>query len=155
MTSPEAVPDRPRQVRRYLPGAGLVIGVWAMLPPWVGPKLHGIPVKREVVDHIVPGIVVVAASVLVLVAGRRGRSAETLGLLTGMIVFLAGFWMTATHLPLVGQAQDGSVPVPSVVNHVLPGLTLAALGIVWSASYWRSSTSRPFPRSPRFDRATK
>lgn len=120
--------------------AGLVIGVWAMLPPWVGPKLAGIPVKREVVDHIVPGAAVVALSALFLVLVRRGRRPAADALVAGMVILLGGFWMTATHVALVRQVLHRTAPIPSVLHHTLPGLAVAGLGLMWTARYWNTAS---------------
>lgn len=57
-------------------------------------------------------------------------------LLAGMGIVLAGFWMTATHVPLVLQAMDGEVSWGAALYHTAPGLAVMAVGGFWSARFW-------------------
>jgi hypothetical protein len=55
-----------------------------------------------------------------------------LPLIAGLGVLLAGFWMTATHIPLVAQTTRDEVAAGAAIYHTLPGLAVAALGAVWT-----------------------
>lgn len=131
-----------------LAGVGLALGVWALLPPYIGPALNT-DARVEIVDHVVPGVAVLAIALATWVPRRRmerdvteaGRRVEpprgsTLLLMAGMAVALAGFWMTATHLPLIGQAMRAEAPWTATVFHSLPGLAVLILGGVWIAKSW-------------------
>lgn len=113
--------------------AGLVVGVWALLPPYTGPALNT-EARVEIADHVVPGLVVIVASgATLLVQGWARRSGIMFA--TGLLVTLAGFWMTATHVPLLAQATRDEAPMGAAVYHTLPGLAVTALGLVWAARH--------------------
>lgn len=88
----------------------LFFAVWATVAPYAGPPL-GLVVNTdpvtEVVDHVIPGVVAIACGLLLL---RSAGPAVTAALGAA----LAGFWMSATHLPLVLQAADGEAGLPAV-----------------------------------------
>lgn len=118
--------------RRVLAGALILLGVWAAVAPYLGPSL-GFMVQTEsrieFATHIVPGAPLLAVAVFALVTGRLPLPAALLGA-------LCGFWMTGTHLPLLGQAAQGGVSWGSAVWHSTPGLavfvlTAAAATYVW------------------------
>lgn len=109
-----------------LPLVGLVVGLWAFLPVYTGPELN-VAQRVEIADHLIPGLVVLTACAAALAL----RLQATVLLVAGMAVALAGFWMTATHLPLVVQATDGQVPWTSAFYHTLPGLAVMGVGLVW------------------------
>ncbi|MGH9184100.1 MAG: hypothetical protein ACRDZ9_09920 [Acidimicrobiales bacterium] len=119
--------------------AGLVVGVWAVLPPFSGPELNT-ELRVEVADHAVPGALVLLVSLAaVALVPRLARPASAL-LVAGLVVFLAGFWMVATHVPLVAQALGDEAPVGATVYHALPGVAVAVLGAVWAGSYWGAAS---------------
>lgn len=120
--------------RRRLPLAGLLLGVWSMLPPFTGPPLNT-ATRVEVADHVVPGVVLLMASLAALALTRR-RSRPALTLMSGLVVLLAGLWMTATHVPLVAQAARGEAPTGATAYHSVPGLVVLALGLCWAAAWW-------------------
>lgn len=122
-----------------VPLVGLAVGVWAMLPPYVGPRL-ATDAKVEVVDHVVPGVVVLAIAVTAMVIGRQTPRGAISLLVAGFTATLAGIWMIATHLPLVAQAMRHEVAWVPVAHHTLPGLAVAALGLVWTARHWQQPT---------------
>lgn len=109
-----------------LPLAGLVSGLWAFVPYFSGPDLN-VAQRVEIADHLVPGVVVLAASAAALGLRLRGTTL----LVAGMAVALAGFWMMATHLPLVLQARRGEVAWGSAMYHTLPALAVLLVGLVW------------------------
>lgn len=132
------VARRPDEVTAGAPRlavAGLVVGAWALLPPYTGPPL-ATSTRVEVADHVVPGLVLLAVVVVVLAAGRRRHPGALLMLVAGLVVALAGLWMIFTHLPLVAQALDGAVPWGATLYHSAPGLAVGGLGFVWARRYW-------------------
>jgi len=124
---------------RWLPLLGLLVGVWAIVPPYIGAfgELN-VEQRVEFVDHVVPGIAVLAISVLALVALRSAEPSQLLLFVGGAAITLAGIWMVATHLPLIRQGRDEQVPWGAVIWHSLPGLVVTLLGIVWTIRYWGS-----------------
>ncbi|MHB1535892.1 MAG: hypothetical protein ACYC1D_15045 [Acidimicrobiales bacterium] len=110
--------------------AGLLVGLYAMAP---GFYLAGLNVKRgaEIVDHVVPGLVVLA---MVFVAIRWGAKSVNTMAVTGMVVLLAGIWMTITHVGLFRQGLDHLAPWGPVIYHCSTALAVLALAVVW---LWR------------------
>lgn len=111
--------------------AGLIVGVWATLPPFVGPGLTT-ELSTEIVDHPVPSLFVLA---VVAWASWARRASELRLFAAGLTIVLAGVWMTATHLPLVAQAVSGQVGWAPTISHTLPGLAVLGLGAVWTLRY--------------------
>lgn len=141
----------PSAVRQALPYAGLVVGVWASIAPYalLGPDLNA-SAKNEFVDHVVPGALIVILSVVTLV---RARSASTpaggsFPLLAGFGILLAGLWMTATHLPLVKDAQNDLVATDVTAWHTIPGLVVMVLGGIWAATAWSDAAEEPASAEP-------
>ena len=128
-------------LRQALPWAGIVLGLWALVPPYAGPELANLESRVEVADHVVPGIVMLAVSVAVLARSRRAEDRSAFPLVAGMVVLLAGLWMTATHVPLVNQARRGEAGVTygAAVWHTAPGVVVMILGLVWAATYWSAA----------------
>ncbi len=52
--------------------------------------------------------------------------------MAGLAVPLAGFWMTATHLPLLAQATCDGVGAGAAAYHAMAALGVAILGAVWA-----------------------
>lgn len=104
----------------------IVFGTWGILAPYVG-RPFGLIVDAlplvEVVDHVVPGALVLAAAAISLVTGRRSFAAS-------VAVMVAGVWMTATHVPLLVQAANGVASMPAALFHSIPGMVLLVLGAV-------------------------
>ena len=124
-----------RDLARILPLAGLPVAFWASLPQWSGPKLN-VAASTEVVDHIIPAVFVVLASVAAILAGRRAQGPGALRLMAGMVVLLAVRWMLATHLPLVAQATRDEAPWPATIYHTSSALAVFGLGLLWSLVTW-------------------
>lgn len=135
-------------LRQGLPYAGLVIGVWAAVAPYalLGPDLNA-AAKNEFVDHVLPGALILILSAVSVVRTRslRAAAAGSFPLLAGFGILLAGLWMTATHLPLVKDAQNDLVATDVTAWHTLPGLVVMALGAVWAASSWSDAAEEPAP----------
>ncbi|PLS76470.1 MAG: hypothetical protein CYG61_01925 [Actinobacteria bacterium] len=128
-------------LRRALPFLGLAVALWALLPPYTGPDL-ATEMRVEIADHVVPAILMMVLSLAALLRGRRagaGAQAGTFMLLAGMGILLAGFWMVATHVPLVAQARRGEVPGGTAAYHTAPGVAVALLGLVWAAVHWNDA----------------
>jgi hypothetical protein len=121
--------------------AGLVIGIWAMIPPYVGPGLNT-AASAEFADHVVPGVVVVAVSLAALWLGERGPNGVLL-FAGGLVIVLAGLWMIVTHVPLVAQANRGDASWPAVIHHSLPDVFVFFLGVAWAAWYWADLDMSP------------
>ena len=116
---------RPVEIRGTVALAAL--GAWTILVPYLAKPLD-LEVKVsslvEVVDHVIPGALVAGAGFyLVSLARRRGLAGAPSALLAGAVCFLAGFWVLATHAPLLVEAGRASVS--------------------WSAALWHSSTAVP------------
>lgn len=110
----------------------LAVGAWAAIPPYVGPALNTDPVV-EIVDHVVPAVVVIAVSLAAVAAGARARGTAMFG--AGLVVALAGLWMVATHVPLVAQASRQEAPWGATLWHFVPGVAVVALGAVWALRF--------------------
>ena len=130
--------DQPRGVAGRRPG-GLrpallaAAGAWAMVPPYLGPAIGldlDVAARVEVVDHVVPGAVALAASAAILALGRRGRGPESLpGLVAAGAAFLAGFWITSTHVPLPIEAAEGTTGWGPALLHFSAGPPVVALSL--------------------------
>lgn len=135
----EAPSSRRARVLRGCLLSGPVIGVWAVVPPYFGPKLN-VTGRVEVADHVVPGIVVLVAT-LVTVMGLRRAQGSVVASVSGLVVLLAGIWMVATHVALVRQAVHHVAPSGAVAFHAVPGLAVVALGLLWSVMAWSTSSA--------------
>lgn len=124
-----------------LAGVGVLVGAWALLPPYTGPALTA--ARVEFADHVVPGVLVLAISIVSLLMARRDN-ADQLLFGAGLGVVLAGLWMVATHFPLVLQATRQQAPWGATLYHSAPGVAVLVLGVVWALTYNRSeSANRP------------
>ena len=113
---------------------GLVVGVWAFLPKVVTPPLNTSD-RAEFADHVIPAILVLGASLAALT--RRNRPGLSLvPLMAGMVVVLAGFWMVATHIPLMAQAFNGDAPWAGSIYHTAAALATFGLGLLWCTAHW-------------------
>ena len=119
---------------RQIAGVVLVLGVWAMIAPYVGPAL-GFVVQQtaltEFVDHVVPAVPVLVVAAYAAATGRFPLPAALLAL-------LCGFWMAGTHVPLVGQAVQGLVGFDAALFHSVPGFAILALAVVVAVWAWRA-----------------
>lgn len=132
-TAAAAVPGP--DLARILPLVGLPVALWASLPRYSGPKLN-VAQSTEMVDHVIPAIVVLLASLAGIAASRRATGPGATRFLAGMAVLLAGLWMMATHLPLVAQASRGDAPWPATIYHTSAALAVFGLGLLWATVTW-------------------
>ena len=120
-----------------------MVGLWAVAPNFTGPGLVLQDPSVEVIDHVVPGLIVVAASIVALVvAWSAARPWPTL-FLSGGVVTAAGLWMVATHVPLLLQAVQGSAPWSGALYHLAPSAAVLWLGLAWTARYWSDWVGPP------------
>jgi hypothetical protein len=125
----------PPDVRRWLPWIGIAVALWATLPKYSGPTLVTEP-SKEVVDHIIPGILVAAACLACLVLRRRPEGPGLVPFFAGTVVLLAGFWMVATHVPLLAQATRGDAPWPATIYHSSSAFAVFGFGLLWAVTHW-------------------
>ncbi len=115
-----------------------VLGVWSIAVPFAATALgmHLKVTRRlEIADHVVPGLVIAGAAVLLIVARRRPVPDAWMAPASLGIAFLGGLWITATHVPLILQAADGRVGAPwdASIFHSLwgPPIVLVSLWLLW------------------------
>ena len=105
-----------------------VLALWAMLVPWVAEAVGAeldVATRLEVVDHVVPGTLVLACCAVVAIA----RPGELVRLGAFGAAALAGFWITATHAVLLPEAVDGITPWPAALLHLSAGPPVTVLAL--------------------------
>ncbi len=144
--SPDPPSAAPTQPPLDLPATfvvpSLLIGLYAMAPGiWLG----GLHVKRgaEIVDHVVPGLAVLAMILLALSWGAQRRSRPTVLLVASLVIALAGLWMSATHVGLLVQGIRGEAPGLAVAYHCSTAFLTLVLGITWVARHSGVLTAPP------------
>lgn len=107
------------------------VAVWlAVTPyvaPWFGYTLNVRPML-EVVDHVLPAVVIVAATTTALLVRER-PFAQYAFAVAASLALLAGLWSTATHVPLLAQARVGLVPWGTALVHSTPGVVVTAVAL--------------------------
>lgn len=107
------------------------IGAWTVVVPYLASALGlavKVPARVEFVDHVVPGVVIAAAGLyLYRLARGRSLSGERYALLAAGATFLAGFWVLATHLPLVQDAAQERISWEAAIWHSISALPILAL----------------------------
>ena len=131
-------PSRGKRRPIWLLGAGAIAGLYAMAPAAVGRLSH---LRRgvEVVDHVIPGLVVIA---LVGVATGGGAGSVGFMVVAGTVVCLAGLWMTATHVGLLEQAIHHQIGWNTAVYHCSTAALVVVLGVAWVWRY-REALAEP------------
>lgn len=111
----------------------LAVGLYAMAP---GIYLGGLHVKpgAEIVDHVVPGLVVIAMVAVGLSSGVRSVTAMAY---SGLVVLLAGLWMVLTHIGLFRQAVGGQVSWGPGAYHCSAAALVLLVGLAWVWRYRR------------------
>ena len=133
-----------------LPALGVLAGLWAVVPPYV--VLFGELAVRssvELVDHVLPGAVVVTVALIAYLLLRAKAASSMLLLVFGLVITLAGFWMLSTHIGLISQARQGIAPGGAVIWHGLPGIALTILGVVWTTRFWAADGTGAHEASER------
>ena len=95
--------------------------------PYLGPAWEltaSVPARVEIVDHVIPGALAALAAALCL--ARRGRGGPTAApdaavVAASALALLAGFWTTATHVPVLPVAADGQLSWPAALLHASAG----------------------------------
>ena len=101
---------------------------WAIAVPWLARAMGlglEVPGRLEVVDHVVPGVVVLAC--VVVLARIRTGGLRRLGASSAAV--LAGLWITATHAVLVPEALDGVSPWGPALLHLSAGPPVVAAAL--------------------------
>lgn len=93
------------------------------------PLIAGVDVAAsvEVVDHVVPGLIAVAAALYARALTRRGAGDSMAALAALGVCAIAGVWETATHVGLVLDAGSADRPVGTVLLHATPAVVLLLL----------------------------
>ena len=108
------------------------VAVWSILPPYIGPPLGlelDVPTSTEIVDHVVPGVLTIAAAALALSFARRGET-DSLRVLAALgVCALSGLFQLVTHVPLVLDAGGPLQPVDTVILHSTPSPVLLAMSL--------------------------
>ena len=129
---------------RILPLVGLGVAFWASLPKYSGPALNT-SASAEMASHIIPAVVILLASLVAILAGKRPQGPGALRLIAGMVVLLSGMWMLATHLPLVAQATRDEAPWPGTIYHSASALAVFGLGLLWATVTWSEAGDESQP----------
>ena len=107
---------------------------WAMVVPFAGRAVGielDVPARVEIADHVLPGLVVLAAGAALVAgarAGRRVAPGDAVWSIGAATAFLAGFWITSTHAPLVAEAIDGITRWDAAVLHATSGVPMLMVG---------------------------
>ncbi|HWF35831.1 MAG TPA: hypothetical protein VG295_10660, partial [Solirubrobacteraceae bacterium] len=88
----------------------------------------------EIVDHVVPGLVVIAMVGVGL--SSRLRSVAVMAY-SGLVVLLAGLWMVLTHIGLFRQAVGGQVSWGPAAYHCSTAALVFLVGLTWVWRYRR------------------
>ncbi|HET8953543.1 MAG TPA: hypothetical protein VFN44_23675 [Solirubrobacteraceae bacterium] len=124
MPAPRQAPPVPAAYMRLLIALALV-SAWSMVPPF----LTEIDVARsvEVVDHVIPGLIALGASLVALAAARRGEPESARALVAIGVCTVASLWEVGTHLTLILDAGESGRPVGAVLLHASPGFVMLGL----------------------------
>lgn len=130
-----------------------LLGGLSMLPPYVGPPLGldlDVASDVELVDHVLPGAVVMLCGTLGTVLARRRPAAQAglpgLALYSG--AFLAGLFETATHVPLVLDAGGPLTPWGPVLLHSVPAPVITALALWLTIGAAKTAFPEPPAKAP-------
>lgn len=128
--STTAVLAGPRERRRVL--ALAAVAVWAIAVPWlaraVGLALD-VPTHLEVIDHVVPGVIVLGCCAALVHPAATGPPGSLLRLAVKAVACLAGFWITATHAILLPEAVEGISPWGAALLHLSAGPPITVLAL--------------------------
>lgn len=123
----------------------VIVSAWSILPPYLGPPLGlelDVSSSVEVVDHVLPGLVAVAASGMALALARDGDTDSFAALGALGACALAGLWETASHATLLLDAGDPERPWDAVLFHAWPGPVILILSVFLLIAPRRSEAAR-------------
>jgi vacuolar-type H+-ATPase subunit I/STV1 len=143
-SKPSSSPAPATAFPSVLLGAALLIGLYAMLPAIFSGGIH---LRRsvEVVDHVVPAVVLLVVTVVAIL---KGAKPDSLMLVFGVVIVLAGFWMVATHVSLAKQGLNHQASATGAAFHCSTAIAVAALGVAWAWRYRAAgSGTTPPPRA--------
>ncbi len=106
------------------------LAAWAIAVPWLGEAVGlelDVATRLEIADHVIPGVVMLAAAALLAARGDPPGSTVWLGV--GGVAFLTGLWITATHVSLIPNALEGIAPWGPALLHLSPGPPILLLGV--------------------------
>lgn len=106
-----------------------VLAAWGIAVPWAA-RAVGLPLdvatRLEVIDHVLPGVVVLVCCAVLLHPRAGGPPGSLRRLAVTGVALLAGLWITATHLPLLPEAVDGSSGWGPALLHLSAGPPVVA-----------------------------
>lgn len=109
-----------------------LLAIWLAVVPFVGPALGfelDVPTRLEVIDHVVPGVVVLIAAVTALLLRGRPIAQYAFAVAAGASL-LAGIWALSTHVPLMVQANQDIVPWSTALFHTAPGPVVVLVSLL-------------------------
>jgi hypothetical protein len=120
----------PRERRRVLALGALAL--WAITVPWLA-RAAGlaldVPTHLEVIDHVVPGVIVLGCCAALVHPVATGPPGSLLRLGVTAVACLSGFWITATHATLLPEAVDGISPWGTALLHLSAGPPITVLAL--------------------------
>jgi tetratricopeptide (TPR) repeat protein len=96
-----------------------------------GPKL-----ATDIADHLAPGVILLGVCISGLLRSGRARPSGE-NVMLALPAGLIGFWMAATHVPLVVDALAGRVRFEVLALHASPGPIVILLAVVLAQSPFR------------------
>ena len=112
-------------------GALAALGAWTIVVPYLGRAIGlrvDVGASVEIVDHVVPGTLIAAIGTY-LALTVRADSAGARRLIGAGICFLAGFWVLATHVPLLSDATQGKEQWGPAIWHSITAVPVVALSL--------------------------
>lgn len=85
--------------------------------------------RVEIVDHVGPGVLVAGLGAYLAFRASRDAAPAWPEIAAGGVCFLAGFWVTATHVPLLADAGAGKVSWGAALWHASTGLPMVGLAL--------------------------
>lgn len=113
----------------------VVLGVAVAATPYLARPLGlvvRVPWLIEVVDHVLPGVVVVLLAVLARWIGR-------VRLEITLVAVLAGLWAFSTHVPLVLAAGRGNPDWGTALWHTTPAAALLGATSLSAVRAWMAA----------------
>lgn len=130
--SAEPIAAAPRSLERWLVALA-ALAAWSILPPYLGPLVGlelDVPSSVEIVDHVLPGLVMIAGALSARAAVGRGDIDGIRPLVALAACVLAALFQTVSHVTLVLDAGSPQAPVGAVALHSSPGPILLALSLL-------------------------